>query len=129
MAKKIGQITEQMIKALNIPSLRPGPVFLDDDHYEHMSSEHEYEFGQYGAKIEEIIQSPSHIGFNPCNPSLELIKHYPSRGEYVKIPVKQSASGNYWMKTMYTLGQGQVEDYASSGRLINLYTSHETEDE
>ena len=112
---QIGVITAQVIKILNLNIIPDTPIYLGDTNIAHMETNHERDYGLYGDLIEEIISSPTYVGYKKG--SIEYIKEV---SEYVKVAVRVSADGNYFARTLYTMNPDKVDKMIAKGILLPL---------
>jgi len=113
--KQIGVITAQVIKILGLDIIPDTPIYLGDTNIAHMEANHERDFGLYGDLIEEIIASPTYVGYKKG--SIEYIKEI---SEYVKVAVRVSSDGDYFARTLYTMNPDKVEKMVAKGNILPL---------
>lgn len=119
MAKKVGKIDEHVISILNL-SIKPDtPIFLGETNVRHMIQKHPEDYAKYGDKIEEILNNPDYVAKHPRKDSIEYIKKYYDyrKQDYVLVAVRASASGNYYVRTIFVMNPIKVKKYKEKGAL------------
>ena len=110
---QVGVITAQVIQVLGL-DVKPGvPIYLGATNIAHMEAEHERDYDLYGKYIEEIIMSPTYVGYRKG--SIEYIKEL---SEYVKVAVRVSSDNAYFARTLYTLNPDKVEKMVANGSRV-----------
>ena len=113
--KQVGVITAQVIQILRLDIAPDTPIFLSDTNIAHMESNHGKDYRLYGELIEDIIASPTYVGYKKG--SIEYIKEL---SEYIKIAVRVSSDGSYFARTLYTMNPDKVENMVAKGTLFSL---------
>ena len=113
--KQVGVITAKVIQVLGLDIIPDTPIYLGNTNIAHMESNHERDYGLYGDLIEEIISSPTYVGYRKS--SIEYIKEV---SEYVKVAVRVSSEGDYFARTLYTINPDKVEKMVAKGNLLPL---------
>ena len=113
--KQVGVITAQVIRILGLSIEADTPIFLGDSNIAHMKSEHETDYWLYGELIEEIIMSPTYVGYRKG--SIEYIKEL---SDFVKVAVRVSSDNIYFARTLYSLNPDKVEKMVAKGNLYPL---------
>ena len=113
--KQVGVITAQVIQILGLDIIPDTPIYLGDTNIAHMEVNHERDYSLYGDLIEEIIASPTYVGYK--RGSIEYIKEV---SEYVKVAVRVSSDGDYFARTLYTMNSYKVEKMVVKGNLLPL---------
>ena len=113
--KQVGVITAQVIQILGIAIEPDTPIFLGETNIAHMETDHGKEYALYGKLIEQIISYPTYVGYRKG--TIEYIKEL---SEYVKIAVRVSSDGTYYVRTLYTLNPDKVENMVAKGNLHPL---------
>ena len=120
---KVGEITEDVIKALGLSVLPGTPIYLGKSNIEHMSKRHPNDYAKYGSHISDIISKPDYVGINPGDGSIEYTKDFPIDGEYVKVAVRVSLRGKYFARSLFVRNRAKVDGFISSGTLKKLDNS------
>ena len=113
--RQVGVITDQVIKILKLNAAQNTPIYLSETNIAHMESKHESDYRMYGGSIEDIIESPTYVGYKKG--SIEYIKEM---SEYVKVAVRVSFDGTYYARTLYTMNTEKVENMVAKGTLFPL---------
>jgi hypothetical protein len=117
---KVGEITEAVITALNLPITPGTPIYIGQSNIEHMLNKHAGDDVKYGCYIHDIVGSPDYVGINPGDGSIEYVKDFPVDGDYVKVAVRIANSGTYFARSIYALNPGRVQNFITSGTLKPL---------
>lgn len=116
MPDVVGRISDRVIELLEIAIPDDRNIYLGYSNINHMMESHEYDYEQYGDKIEDIIESPDYIGLHK-NGSIEYYKEYRVNDDTVKLAVRISGSGMYYARTLYTVDSERVATYVAKGTL------------
>ena len=113
----IGEITKPVIAVLGL-NVAPGtPILVGESNISHMMSKHFTDFAIYSLYFRDIIAMPDYVGINPGDGSIEYVKDFPIAGDFVKVAVRVSHSGNYYARSMYTLNASKVLNFIKDGKL------------
>ena len=112
---QVGVITSTVIEILRLDIEPDTPIYLGATNIAHMEAEHEKDFGLYGNLIEEIIMSPTYVGYRKG--AIEYVKEL---SEYVKVAVRVSSDDTYYARTLYTMNPDRVEKMVAKGSLFPL---------
>ena len=104
--KQVGVITARVIQLLELNIPPDTPIFLGETNVAHMEAKHGNDYRRYGERIEEIIAAPTYVGYKKG--SIEYIKEL---SEYVKIAVRVSSDGTYFVRTIYAMNPDKVENF------------------
>ena len=113
--KQVGIITAEVICILGLDVPPDTPIYLGETNINHMLSEHEDDYNLYGEMIEEIIATPTYLGY--WKGSIEYIKEL---SQYVKVAVRVSSDNLYFARTIYTMNPDRVEKLVAKGNLFSL---------
>ncbi|MGN1478693.1 MAG: PBECR2 nuclease fold domain-containing protein [Acutalibacteraceae bacterium] len=117
---KIGQISEQVINALQIDVSPNTPIYIGETNIEHMKNRHYRDFEKYGEYIQEIITAPDFVGHNPKDNSIEYVKEFVIDNEYVKVAVRVSTNQRFFARSLYVLNRKRVQNFIEKGTLKPL---------
>lgn len=117
---KIGTIKKEVIKILDLNLNCETPIYIGESNYRHMFEKHKSDFVKFGAYIDNIIESPDFVGINPIDKSIEYVKEFKIEDEFVKVAVRVSGRGRYFVRSMYTLNKNRVDRFVKSGNLKKL---------
>lgn len=109
-----------MISALNLPIKNEAPIYLGETNIDHMKRRHPADYAKYGQHVRLILSDPDYVGVNPKDNSIEYVKEFQLNGEYVKVAVRVSVSGNYFVRSLYVLNTNRVNNFISKGSLKPL---------
>lgn len=117
---KIGEVTETIIKLLSL-DISPGtPIYIGQSNIDHMKNNHPDDFEKYKCYLLEIINAPTYVSKNPNSGSIELIKEFISNGEHVLVAARATASGRFYVRSMYVMNAQKVERYKSNGYMFKV---------
>ena len=106
MLKKIGEISLEVIKLLNLPLSEATPVYIGVTNIAHMVNEHEYEYYRYFSKIPFILSAPDYVRLKKDDESIEYVKSF---GKYVKLAVRVAGDGNYYARSLYRVRDNVIK--------------------
>jgi len=118
--EKIGFITNDVIKTLNLSIKENTPIFLGQSNIDHMMKKHPLDYAKYGNKIGEIISCPDFVGINSKDNSIEYVKEYHIDNEYVKVAVRISKGNTFFARSLYVLNKNRTENYIKKGTLKKI---------
>lgn len=116
----VGEIDSKVVSLLSLNANVGTPIFIGDGNVAHIIKEHPDDYALYGSDIEYIIRCPDYVGYVMNDGSLEYVKEYPDG--YVKVSVRIAKSGQYYVRSLYTLNRGRVNDYIAKGTLKKYKT-------
>lgn len=114
---KVGEISAKVITALGLSCKANTEIALSPGNIVHMQTKHPKEYAKYGHCIGGILLHPDYVGQNPTDQSIEYVKEFVRNGEFVKVAVRVSGGGTYFVRSIYTLNQRRVTNYISKGTL------------
>jgi len=117
MQKKVGKISERVIKVLGLNMDAETPIYMGESNVNHMMQRHPSDYEKYGDKIPEILNQPDYVGRNPSDGSIEYVKEFLIEGEYVKVAVRISGTGKYYARSLYVLNANRVHNFIAKGTL------------
>ena len=82
-----------------------------------MQVRHPGVYARYGIYLKVILATPDYVGLNPKDGSIEYVKEFFDNGEFVKVAVRVSLSGNLYARSLYILNRQRVENFINSGAL------------
>ena len=85
-----------------------------------MVNRHPYDFQKYSQYIAMILDSPDYAGINPKDHSIEYVKEFKINGEFVKVAVRVSTNGKYFVRSLYALNSNRVKNFIDKGTLKPL---------
>ncbi|MCR5539669.1 MAG: transposase [Ruminococcus sp.] len=110
--KKIGSISSKVVTALSLDKKLIGSdILIGDTNIQHMRNKHNADYIKYGNKISTIINSPDYVGINSKDQSIEYVKEFVQDGEFVKVAVRISTNGNYYVRSLYLLNTKRVNNF------------------
>lgn len=118
--EQVGKITEQVIKLLGLNIPNDTPIFLGQSNIDHMCSSHPADYSKYGKYISDILADPDYCGTNPKDGSIEYVKEFQIDGEFVKVAVRVSHSGNMYARSLYILNYNRTQNFITKGTLKKL---------
>lgn len=117
MSTKIGVIKKRVIDLTGLDIPANTPIYIGDSNISHMEKSHPDDYKKYRDKIKEILDTPTYIGVNPKDGSIEYVKEYLIDNEFVKVAVRVSTNGIYFARTLYVLNNGRVDRFIRKGTL------------
>lgn len=117
---KIGKIKQNIIELLELSISFDTPIFIGESNIKHMVNKHPYDFQKYSQHIEIILDSPDYVGINPKDCSIEYVKEFQIDNEFVKVAVRISTSGKYFVRSLYILNNNRVKNFIAKGTLKPL---------
>ncbi|TLG70287.1 PBECR2 nuclease fold domain-containing protein [Culicoidibacter larvae] len=91
-------------------------VYIGEDNFSHMETNHPNDFKKYSKDIADIIKYPDYIACNPSKKtSIEFIKQYRINNEYVLVAVRATQSGVFFARTLFVMDPVKVTKYLNSG--------------
>lgn len=117
---KIGVIKKEIIEILGLDLKCEAPIYIGESNYRHILEKHKSDFIKFGVYIDNIIENPDFVGINPKDKSIEYVKEFKIEDEFVKVAIRVSGNGNYFVRSMYTLNKNRVEKFIKTGNLKKL---------
>lgn len=116
---RVGILTQRVISTLGL-SAKEAPICLGETNIKHMKRRHPADYAQYGQYISLILREPDYVGVNPKDDSIEYVKEFCIDGVYVKVAVRVSAGGTYFVRSLYVLNTDRVKNFIAKGSLKPL---------
>jgi hypothetical protein len=117
---RIGEISAEVIAALNLSVAPNTPIYLGQSNIQHMLSKHPTDYAKYGKHIRDIVNIPDYVGINPGDGSIEYVKDFAIDGDFVKVAVRVSQGGMFYARSLYILNPTRVQNFIASGSLKPL---------
>lgn len=117
MIRKVGSFSENVIALLGVDVIPGTPIFIGETNIEHIKSRHTYEYEHFFPDIEEIIRNPDYVGVNPKDNSIGFVKLYQINEEYIRVAVRTSSAGKFFVKSLHMLSTCNAERYIERGTL------------
>lgn len=114
---KVGIVSENVIKLLELSSLRDNNVYMSATNIAHMEVSHPSDYAKYKDQIQNILTYPDYVGQNPNDNSIEYVKNFMIDNEYVKVAVRLSSGEKYYARSLYILNRRRVENFIKKGTL------------
>lgn len=115
--KQIGFINKRIIDKLNL-DISPSPIYLGESNIKHMKSRHPKDYENHKNHLTLILSNPDYIRINNRDNSLEYVKEFKVGNEYIKIAVRVSTSGKWFVRSMYSLNTNRVNKFIKKGTLV-----------
>ena len=116
---RVGTLTRHVIDLLGLHA-DEAPIYLGETNIEHMKRRHPADYAQYGEFIPLILREPDFVGVNPKDDSIEYVREFCVGGVYVKVAVRVSAGGRYFVRSLYTVREARVMNFVAKGNLKPL---------
>lgn len=111
MNYEVGKITKEIIKILNLDYIDEKPIFIGDSNINHIKERHFEDYIKYGKNIKDIIKNPTYLARNKKKKSIEFIKKYKMKNDYVMVVVRVSKNNINFVRTMYVMDEIKVRKY------------------
>ena len=122
---KVGELSQAVVDALRL-SMKPGrEILLGESNIRHMLGKHPAAYHRYAHALPDILAAPDYVGLNPKDGSIEYVREFLLDGEFVKVAVRVSGSGNLYARSMYVLNRQRVQNFIDNGTLKKLLTNSE----
>jgi hypothetical protein len=117
---KIGEISSIVIKTLGL-SIEPGAaILIGEANVNHIKQNHPTDYNKYGNKLVDIISAPDYVSVSTHDSSISYVKEFIVDNEYVKVAVRISGGGVYYVRSMYVLNTNRVRNFIEKGTLKPL---------
>ncbi len=116
----VGAIGQHIIDLLGLRIQPQTPVFVGKANIDHMKTKHPHDFAKYGAYIGFIVAKPDYAGLNTTDGSIELVKEFLIEGDYVKVAIRATNNGVYFVRSLYVLNKHRANNFIQKGTLIPL---------
>ncbi len=120
MNRIVGNVSDKFSKISN-RKFNNDKIFIGDENINHIKMKHPTDYNLYFNKIENIISNPNYIAISPKDGSLEYVKEIfnSNTGSYVKVAVRVSGNGKYFVRSLYTLNNNRVLNFVKKGKMID----------
>lgn len=108
---KVGELSYRVIKLLGLSLQEGSPIYIGKENIRHIKKSHLRDFQKYGKDINKIISFPTYISRNPKKNSIEYIKVYEDKGDYVLVAVRSSSSGILYIRTLFIMSYEKIAKY------------------
>lgn len=115
MNKQIGKVNDKVIKLLKLDYQGELPIILGDTNIQHMKRQHPEDYEKYGNEIQDIVNNPTYVAYNPNQGSIEYIKEYKINNDLVLVAVRISSQGTMFAKTLFTMTERKKNIYLKNG--------------
>ena len=113
----IGCFRKEIIDLLQLSIQENTPIYIGEVNEIHMKKRHEYEYDKYRSDLSMILEHPDYVGINPHDNSIMYVKEYEEAGEYIRVGIKITLSGTYFVRTLHLLSSYNAERYIQKGTL------------
>jgi len=117
MFDKIGEISLEVIKLLDLPLSEVTPIYIGVTNIAHMANDHSFEFNRFYDRIPFIIKTADYVRLKKDDNSIEYVKSF---GKYVKLAVRVAGDGNYYARSLYYIEKNRVENLVKKSELKPL---------
>jgi hypothetical protein len=108
---KVGELSYRVIKLLGLSLQEGSPIYIGKENIRHIKKSHLRDFQKYGKDINKIISFPTYISRNPKKNSIEYIKVYEDKKDYVLAAVRPSSSGILYIRTLFIISYEKIAKY------------------
>lgn len=119
-SRRVGVLSCDVIRTLGITAEEGAPICIGETNIDHMKRRHPSEYEDYGDYIPLILRDPDYVGVNPKDRSIEYVREFCISGEFVKVAVRVSVSGVYFVRSLYILREDRVKNFIQKDRLKPL---------
>ena len=117
--KIIGRISQDIIDKLSLDIASETPIFISESNIVHIRETHKDAYIKYFGCLTDIIEHPDYIGIaGVYAPSIEYIRKFEIEGELVNVAVRASRNGTFYLRSMFIIEEGRINDYLKKGHLI-----------
>lgn len=117
MNRKIGALSQRVIDLLGLPETAGTAIYIGPNNIKHMQQRHPADYAKYQNDIGLILSQPDYVGLHPSNGSIEFVKEFQIDNEFVKVAVRVSGGGTYFVRSMYILQENRVKNFIRKGNL------------
>ena len=117
-SRRVGVFEKKIIDMLQLKMEENTPIYIGDVNETHIKKRHPYEYDKYFDCIADIIAEPNYIGINPKDNSIEYVKLFQINKEYIRVGIKVSSNGFFFVRTLHLLSSCNAEKYINNGSLI-----------
>lgn len=122
--RRIGCFTEKVINALGLSVAVNTPIYIGQSNIAHILRKHAPAYAKYSQYISDIVTAPDYARVNPSDGSVEYVKEFAVSGangtEYVKVAVRVSGQGVFFVRSLYVLNFARTVGYISKGTLKKI---------
>lgn len=119
--EKIGTLTKEVIKTLNLPLTYEKDIFIGKSNILHMKQKHMNDYIKYGKYIKDILREPDYVGLNKKDKSIEYVKEFfIDNNEYVKVAIRISITNKFFVRTLYVLNNNRIQNFIKKNTLKPL---------
>lgn len=111
MNYEIGKITKDIIEILGLDYNEEKTIYIGDSNINHIKERHFEDYIRYGNNIKEILKKPTYLARNQRKNSIEFIKRYKIKDDYVMVVVRVSKNNINFVRTMYIMDETKVKKY------------------
>jgi len=122
MPGRVGELSQAVIDALGLNLKSGRAILLGETNIRHMLGKHPAAYHRYAHAMPDILAAPDYVGLNPKDGSIEYVREFLLDGEFVKVAVRVSGSGNLYARSMYVLNRQRVQNFIDNGTLKKLLT-------
>jgi len=108
---KVGELSYRVIKLLGLSWQEDSPIYIGRENIKHIKKSHLKDFKKYGKDINKIISFPTYISKNPKKNSIEYIKVYEDKKDYVLVAVRPSSRGILYIRTLFIMSHEKIAKY------------------
>jgi hypothetical protein len=123
MIEKIGEFTIEIVNLLKLDIPVGTPIYIGETNKEHIKNHHFGNYIKYARHIPNIIAAPDYVGINPSDGSIQFIKSF---GKYVKVAVRVADSGEFYVRSLYSMTDKAVFGYIENGKILPVYRGYST---
>lgn len=114
---KIGIFSQRVIDLLGLKEAAGTAIYIGPSNIKHMQQRHPADYAKYQSQIGLILLQPDYVGLHPSNGSIEFVKEFKIDNEFVKVAVRVSGKGTYFVRSMYVLQEKRVKNFIQKGNL------------
>lgn len=117
----VGKLDKAVIDSLGLDALPDSPIFIAESNILHIRERHSDAYMKYFDCLADIIREPDYIGVAGVHaPSVEYVKRFLVNDELVNVAVRATRAGVYYVRSMFVIEEGRLNDYLRRNMLIDL---------
>ena len=113
----VSYFSDYVISELQLDIVNNTPIYISDNNIQHIRENHSDAYIKYFDSLSDIISDPDYIGIAGVkSKSVEYIKSFNIDGEYVNVAVRATKNGVYYIRSMFIIEDGRINDYLKNDR-------------
>ena len=117
---QVGELDSSLLLLIGLTIKDKTPIYLSETNLRHMRNSHPADYQNYGQYIPQILSQPDYIGAHSSDGSIEFVKEFGLGPDFVKVAVRISRAGRYFVRSLYTLNPQRVRRFIQKGTLMKV---------